>query len=102
MKPWFNVNLEPLTCIITHGNSVKVAQSQTHFSCIGVFTSHAYACGCELESQTAAFESSRHFRTQHRQVSMFKYVYLCHFDDKKMSFKGYNIWLQGDFNICCP
>ncbi len=21
MKPWFNVNLEPLTCIITHGKS---------------------------------------------------------------------------------
>ncbi len=29
MKPWLNVNLEPLTCIITRGNSVKVAWSQT-------------------------------------------------------------------------
>ncbi len=29
MKPWFNVNVEPLTCIITRGNSVKVARSQT-------------------------------------------------------------------------
>ncbi len=40
MKPWLNVNLEPLTCIITRGNSVKVARSQTHL---------------ELESQMAAF-----------------------------------------------
>ncbi len=42
MKPWFNVNFELLTCIITHGNSGKVAQSQTHLSRIGVCTSHAY------------------------------------------------------------
>ncbi len=55
MKPWFNVNLEPLTCIITHGNSVKVAWSQTHLSRTGVCTSHAYARGRELKSQTAAF-----------------------------------------------
>ncbi len=52
MKPWFNVNLEPLTYIITRGNSVKVARSQTHLSRIGVCTSHA-----NYESQTAAFES---------------------------------------------
>ncbi len=36
MKPWLNVNLEPITCIITRGNSVKVARSQTHLSRIGV------------------------------------------------------------------
>ncbi len=70
MEPWFNVNLEPLTCIITRGNSVKVAWSQTHLSRINVCTSHAYAYGHELESQTATFESSRHFRTQHRQVTL--------------------------------
>ncbi len=55
MKPWLNVNLEPLTCIITRGNSVKVARSQTHLSHISVCSSQAYAPGRELESQTAAF-----------------------------------------------
>ncbi len=55
MKPWLNVNLEPLTCIITRGNSVKVARSQTHLSRIGVCTLLAYARGRELELQTAAF-----------------------------------------------
>ncbi len=55
MKPWFNVNLEPLTCIITRSNSVKVARSQTHLSRIGVCTSLVYARGNELESQMAAF-----------------------------------------------
>ncbi len=44
MKLWFNVNLELLIWIITRGNSVKVARSQTHLSCIGV-TSLAYARG---------------------------------------------------------
>ncbi len=48
MKPWFNVNLELLTWIITRGNSVKVARSQMNLSCIGVSTSLAYARGPEL------------------------------------------------------
>ncbi len=47
MKPWFNVNLELLTWIITRGNSVKVARSQMNLSCIGVSTSLAYARGPE-------------------------------------------------------
>ncbi len=66
MKPWFNVNLEPLTCIITRGNSAKVGGSQTHLSRIGVCTSFAYARGRELESQMAAFSLNGILRTQHR------------------------------------
>ncbi len=58
MKPWFNVNLEPLTCIITHGNSVKVAWSQTHLSRIGVCTSHVYAHGRELELKAFWYTTS--------------------------------------------
>ncbi len=62
MKSWFNMNLEPLTWIITHGNSVKVAWIQTHLSCIGGHTSLAYARGRELRiTNLAAFESTRNF-----------------------------------------
>ncbi len=61
MKSWFNVNLEPLTWI-THSNSVKVAQSQTHLYRTGGRTSLAYAHGRELRiTNLDAFESSRHF-----------------------------------------
>ncbi len=119
MKQWFNVNLGPLTWIITHGNSVKVAWSQTHLSRIS--TSHAYACGLELESQTWLHLSFQGIlRTKHRQVSNFNECYSirssCPLVKKKYifsqektfqyviltikdDFKGYIFWLQGDFKI---